>query len=345
MNIKVSIVGATGYAGAELLKILLSHPNAEIAAISSVSFTGQKISDVYPSYRNICDMVCCDEDEAVEKGDVIFAALPHGLSQELAKKCVDKGKCFIDLGADFRLDSEEEYKEWYNGEFKYKEIHDEAVYGLPEFFRDKIRGKRVVANPGCYTTAVPLALAPAVAAGIIDMNSVIADCKSGVTGSGRKPTPTSHFPELNEGFAPYKVAAHRHTPEIEQTLSALSGEDVKITFVPHLLPINRGIIATCYASLTKDIDFDEIYEIYDKYYSGEKFVRLLPKGSTANLKYVKHTNYCDVSVHLDKRTGRLVAVSCIDNMVKGAAGQAVQNMNIIFGLPEDTGLGMIPPAF
>ena len=258
MKIKAGIVGATGYAGAELVRLLFNHPEAEVAAISSVSFEGQKLSDIYPSYTFLNDMICENSDAVVEKSDVIFAALPHGLSQELAEKCISNGKAFIDLGADFRLESEDEYTEWYGGTFLDKELHAQSVYGLPEFFRDNIKGKKLIANPGCYTTCSPLAIAPAIVNGLVSTKGIICDCKSGVTGAGRKPTQGSHFPELNEGFHAYKVASHRHTPEIEQTLSKLSGEDVTITFVPHLLPVNRGILATVYADLKEGVTYGEI---------------------------------------------------------------------------------------
>ena len=219
MNIKAGVVGATGYAGAELVRLLTGHPQAELAAISSVSFTGQALSDIYPAYYHICDLVCGTQEEVVEKSDVVFAALPHGLSQELAKTCYDAGKVFIDLGADFRLENEDDYKEWYGGTYLYKELHEQAVYALPELFREQIRGKKIIANPGCYTTAVPLALAPALRKGYIAAEGIIADCKSGVTGAGRKLTQNTHYPELNEGFSAYKVAAHRHTRKVGQGLS------------------------------------------------------------------------------------------------------------------------------
>lgn len=343
--IKAGIVGATGYAGAELCRILSGHPEAEIAAISSVSFEGKALSDVYPAYFHMCDMVCGTEEEVVEKSDVIFAALPHGLSQELAAKCYAAGKVFIDLGADFRLEKEEEYQEWYENSFTHPELHAEAVYGLPELFRDKIKGKKLIANPGCYTTAVPLALVPALRKGYIETSGIIADCKSGVTGAGRKPTQTNHYPELNESFTAYKVASHRHTPEIEQTLSNISGESVKITFVPHLLPVNRGILATCYARLKQGVTMDMLREAYEEAYKDEYFIRLLKPGQVANIKNVHYSNFCDVSIHVDTRTNTFIAVSAIDNMVKGAAGQAIQNMNLAFGLEETTGLKLFPPAF
>lgn len=343
--IKAGIVGATGYAGAELVRILLAHPQVEIAAISSVSFEGTALSEVYPAYRGLCDMVCTNQEEVVEKCDVIFAALPHGLSQGLAQQCADHDKVFIDLGADFRLEDEDTYKEWYGGTFDNKELHAQAVYGMPEFFREEIRGKKLIANPGCYTTAVPMALAPAVVNGLVSVQGIIADCKSGTTGCGRKPSQKTHYPELNESFSAYKVANHRHCPEMEQTLTKLSGQKASVTFVPHLLPINRGILATCYARLHEGVTEAQIREVYENFYKEEFFVRVLPKGMVADVKTVQFSNFVDVSIHVDEKAGLLVAISAIDNMVKGAAGQAVQNMNLVFGLDETMGLTMVPPAF
>lgn len=343
--IKAGIIGATGYAGAELVRLLMSHPQAQIAALSSVSFEGKPISSVYPAYRYLNDMVCGSAQDVIEKSDVVFAALPHGLSQDLAKECFDKGKIFIDLGADFRLENEDDYKEWYGGEYKDKELHKNSVYALPELFRDQIRGKKTIANPGCYTTGVPLALAPAIKAGLVSKTGIIADCKSGVTGAGRGLSQNTHYPDLNEGFHPYKVAAHRHTPEIEQTLSHLAGQKVTITFVPHLLPVNRGILSTCYARLSDGAAKETVRTAYEDFYRDEYFVRLLPDGAAADIHNIKYSNFCDISLHIDARTNTLVAVSAIDNMVKGAAGQAIQNMNIVFGLDEKTGLQSIPPAF
>ena len=343
--IKVGIIGATGYAGAELVRLLMGHPQAEVTAISSVSFEGKAISEVYPAYYRLNDMVCENADDVVEKSEVIFAALPHGLSQELAKICLDKDKIFIDLGADFRLESEDDYKEWYGGEYIDKELHKNSVYALPEFFRDNIKGKKTIANPGCYTTGVPLAIGPAVAKGLVETKGIIADCKSGATGAGRGLSQNTHFTDLNEGFHPYKVASHRHTPEIEQTLSHLADKPVKITFVPHLLPVNRGILSTVYAPLKEGVTEEQVRKVYEEFYADEYFVRLLPKGQVADIHNIKYSNFGDVSLHMDNRTGTLVAVSAIDNMVKGAAGQAIQNMNIVCGLNEKTGLEIIPPAF
>ncbi|XOQ47560.1 MAG: N-acetyl-gamma-glutamyl-phosphate reductase [Eubacteriales bacterium] len=343
--IRAGVVGATGYAGAELVRLLSGHPCVRLAAVSSVSFQGKPLSEVYPAYYRLCDMVCGTQEEVVAQSDVVFAALPHGLSQELAKECFEKGRVFIDLGADFRLENEADYKEWYGGTYLYPELHEASVYALPELFRKAIRGKKIIANPGCYTTAVPLALAPALKNGLIQKDSILADCKSGVTGAGRTPTQNTHYPELNEGMSAYKVASHRHTPEIEQSLSHVAGEKVKVTFVPHLLPVNRGILATCYAKLTDGVTMERIRDAYGEAYGGEYFIRLLPQGRVADIKNVRYSNFCDISLHIDHRTNTFIAISAIDNMVKGAAGQAVQNMNIVFGLDETTGLRIIPPAF
>ena len=245
----------------------------------------------------------------------------------------------------FRLKSKEEYTEWYGGTFTDKALHEKAVYGLPELFREEIKKTKLVANPGCYTTAVPLALVPALEKGYIETTGIIANCASGVTGAGRKPAQNSHYPELNEGMSAYKVACHRHTPEIEQPLSKISGEKMHITFVRHLLPVNRGILATCYAKLKPGVTEEMLRAAYEERYGKEPFVRLLPKGKSADIHNIKYTNFCDVSIFTDPRTGTFIAISAIDNMVKGAAGQAIQNMNILFGLDETCGLKLVPPAF
>lgn len=344
-KIKVGIIGATGYAGVELLRILLRHPNAEIAALGSVSFEGKRIDEVYPNMAGFCSLECETNEEVSSKSDIVFAAVPHGLSQDLAAQCLEKGCKFIDLGADFRMESEEDYKEWYNGEYRHQEIHAQAVYGLPELFRADIAGKNVIGNPGCYPTSIALALSPALREGLILPDGIIIDSKSGVTGAGRSLTQTSHYVDVNENFNPYKVAAHRHTPEIEQTLSKQAGRKLRVTFVPHLLPVSRGIISTCYAGLNEGVTEKQIRAVYEKAYENEQFVRLLPQGKAACIRNVTFSNICDISIHIDKRTGTGVFVGAIDNMIKGAAGQAVQNMNLLFNLPEAAGLDFIPPAF
>lgn len=344
-KINVGIIGATGYAGAELLRLLQNHPNVNISAISSVSFEGKSISEVYPNFNGICDDVLTDEDTVVKKSDVVFASLPHGLSEPIAKKCFESDKIFIDLGADFRLYDEADYKEWYKLEYKEKALHENAVYCIPELHRELTAGKKIIGNPGCYPTSIALGLAPVLKSGTADVDSIVIDSKSGATGAGRGLAQNTHFPDCNEALAPYKIAQHRHTPEIEQTLSELAGEKLKVTFVPHLLPVNRGIVSTIYVNLKNASDAKSIHKLYSDFYKSEKFVRVLPLGSISTLKNVKFSNYCDISVHYDERTNRLIVVSSIDNMVKGAAGQAIQNMNIVCGFEETAGLCMTPPAF
>ncbi len=336
--IQAGILGATGYAGAELVRLISGHPDAEAAAAGSLRHEGEPLDKIFPAYYEQCGLICENQNTVIEKSDVVFAALPSGLSQGIAKQCVDAGKVFIDMGADFRL-------ERYGGRFEDRSLHEKAVYGLPELFREKIRGAKLIANPGCYATAVPLALAPALMAGLILPEGIIADCASGVTGAGRKPTQGTHFAELEGSMAPYKAGCHRHTPEMEQTLRAVCGKEVKITFVPHLLPVSRGILATCYAKLAPGADMREVRKAYEEACGGEFFLRLLPEGSVANLKNVRYSNFCDISLHEDQHSGTLIAVAAIDNMGKGAAGQAVQNMNLAFGLEETAGLTAMPPAF
>lgn len=344
-KIKAGIIGATGYAGVELCRLILGHPQAALGGISSVSFTGKPLSAVYPAFRGICDRICQEQEAVIDQSDVIFAAVPHGLSQPIAKCCMEAGKVFIDLGADFRLAEEADYQTWYQGSYDDPQLHQQAAYGLPECFREKIRGKRLVANPGCYTTAVPLALYPALEAGLLETQGIVADCKSGVTGAGRSPSQNTHFPELNENFYAYKAATHRHTPEIEQSLRQITGEaHLTITFVPHLLPVSRGILATCYAQLKPGVTAAQLEEAYRAHYQDEYFIRMLPMDQSPQLRSVRYTNLCEISFTVDRRTGRFIAISAIDNMVKGAAGQAVQNMNLCMGFDEKAGLTGIPPG-
>jgi N-acetyl-gamma-glutamyl-phosphate reductase len=344
-KIKAGIIGATGYAGLEIARLLLSHPSVEIAAVSSVSFEGKLLSDVYPAMAQVLDKELETGEAVIAASDVAFASLPHGLSEKYAKACMDKGSVFIDMGADFRLHNPADYEKWYGGRYGDLPLHEAAVYGLPEIFREEIKGKKLIANPGCYPTSIALGLYPALKMGAVDEGTIIIDAKSGVTGAGRGLSQSTHYPDTNEAFAPYKVADHRHTPEIEQTLSAISGKSVFVTFVPHLLPVNRGIISTIYAALAPGASFEDVRAQYRRTYGSEPFVRVMKDGETANLRNVRMSNYCDISLHYDARVSRLIVVSAIDNMVKGAAGQAIQNMNIAFGLDETQGLAMVPPAF
>lgn len=344
-TIKAGIIGATGYAGAELARLLMSHPNVTLTAVSSVSYEGKPLSEIYPNFTGVSDLMLENEDAVIEKSDVVFASLPHGLCEPIAKKCVDKGRYFIDLGADFRLYDEADYKEWYGLTYKEKELHDLAVYCIPELDRQKAKGAKIIANPGCYVTCASLGLAPLMKSGLADLKHIIIDAKSGVTGAGRGLSLTSHYPECNEAFSPYKIASHRHTPEIEQNLSALAGEKVTLTFVPHLLPVNRGIVSTIYVDMKEPSSAEALHKMYADFYQNEEFVTVLPLGDIVNLKNVRCTNNCQISVHYDKRTNRAILVSAIDNMVKGAAGQAIQNMNLVLGLPENAGLKLIAPIF
>ncbi len=344
-KIKAAVIGATGYAGAELVRLLITHPKVEIIGLSSVSFEGQEIADVYPSFKKKNLPTLTSAETAIENADVVFASLPHGLSEEIAEKCIENGILFIDLGADFRLESEEEFKEWYKKDFDKPRLHKEAVYALPELFRNKIKDAKIIANPGCYPTAAALALFPALKMGLIKSEGIIIDAKSGVTGAGRGLTQNTHYPETNETISAYKVGSHRHTPEIEQTLSRATGEKIKLLFVPHLLPVNRGIEETIYAELNTDKSLEEMHEMYENFYKDEEFVRIEKLGVSAQIRNITRSNYCDISLHIDKRTNTLILCSCIDNMVKGAAGQAIQNMNIHFGFDEDCGIDAFPVGF
>lgn len=345
-KVKVGIIGATGYAGAELFRLLSAHHYVEIAAVSSTSFEGKALEEVYPALSTKKTHILGSMDEVVEASDVVFAALPHGLSEKLAVSCDQKGKVLIDLGADFRLVEEADYTKWYGLPFEHPALHEKALYCLPELNREKIPGINIIANPGCYPTSIALGLKPALTEKLCDVsNGIILDSKSGVTGAGRGLSQNTHYPDTNEAFAAYKAACHRHTPEIEQTLSLLYGDKVSVTFVPHLLPVNRGILSTIYVKARPGVTLEKVHEVYSKAYENEKFVRVMPLGSFANIKNVHYSNYCDISLHFDEHTSTLIITSVIDNMVKGAAGQAIQNMNLRFGFPEDEAISMLPPSF
>ena len=342
--IKVGIIGATGYAGGELVRILMGHKEAEIVWYGSRSYIDQKYADVYRNMFQIVDAKCMDDNiEALaDQVDVIFTATPQGfLASVINENILGKTK-IVDLSADFRIKDVKVYEKWYGIEHKSPQFIEEAVYGLCEVNRDKVKGARLIANPGCYTTCSILTAYPLAKEGIIDMRTLIVDAKSGTSGAGRGAKVPNLFCEVNENMKAYGVASHRHTPEIEEQLGYASGENVTISFTPHLVPMNRGILATEYATLKKDVTGEEVKAIYDKYYADEKFVRVLGEGVCPETKWVEGSNYVDIGFKLDPRTNRIVMMGAIDNLVKGAAGQAVQNMNLLFGLSESEGLELVP---
>ena len=342
---KVGVIGATGYAGLELCRLLLAHPEAELAAVSSVTYLGQRLDGVYPQLRGFCDLTLGEEAQVVESCQVVFGSLPAGLSEPIARRCVQAGKLYIDMGADFRLKEEADYRQWYGKAYADPALHAQVVYSIPELHRQLVPGAKLIANPGCYPTSICLGLAPVARADAAQPGSLVIDSKSGTTGAGRGLALNTHHPECNEAFAPYKVACHRHTPEIEQVLGELWGQPLTVTFVPHLLPVNRGILSTLYLSLRPGWTPERVRALYEEAYAQEPFVRLLPEGEVANIKNIKYSNLCHISLHFDRRAGRLIVASAIDNMGKGAAGQAVQNMNLALGLAETAGLMALPPAF
>ena len=342
--IKVGIIGSTGYAGAELVRILTGHKEAEIVWYGSRSYVDKQYADVYRNMFQIVDAACMDDnmDELSRQVDVIFTATPQGLCASLVNEDILSKTKIIDLSADFRIKDVSVYENWYGIEHKSPEFINEAVYGLCEINRDKVKGARLVANPGCYTTCSILTAYPLAKEGIIDMSTLIVDAKSGTSGAGRGAKLPNLFCEVNENMKPYGVATHRHTPEIEEQLGYASGEKVVINFTPHLVPMNRGILATEYASLKKDVTYEEVKAIYDKYYADEKFVRVLKENELPETKWVEGSNYVDINFKIDTRTNRIIMMGAIDNLVKGAAGQAVQNMNLMFGLDEAEGLNLVP---
>ena len=348
--IKVGIIGATGYAGAELVRILMNHKEAEIKWFGSRSYIDQNYADVYQNFFEIVDAKCLDDnmEELASQVDVIFTATPQGfLAGVLNEEILSKVK-IVDLSADFRIKDVATYEKWYKIEHKSPQFIEEAVYGLCEINRDKVTTKtRLVANPGCYTTCSILTAYPLVKEGIIDPDTLIIDAKSGTSGAGRGAKTLNLFCEVNESMKAYGVTTHRHTPEIEEQLGYAAGKEIVVNFTPHLVPMNRGILATEYASLNKKADgtypsYEEIKAVYDKYYAKERFVRVLKRGVCPETKWVEGSNYVDVNFVIDERTHRVVMMGALDNLVKGAAGQAVQNMNLLFGLDEAEGLKMVP---
>jgi len=330
--IKVGIVGGTGYTGVELLRILSQHPEVQIEAITSRQEAGMPVSDLFPSLRGRVSLKFCDPAEAsLEKCSVVFFATPNGIAMQQTKHLLDAGVRVIDLAADFRIKDVAEWEKWYGMTHSCPELVAEAVYGLPEVNRDQIKKARLVANPGCYPTAVQLGFLPLIESGIVDMDHLIADAKSGVSGAGRKAEVHTLFAEASDNFKAYGVPGHRHLPEIRQGLSNMAAKSVGLTFVPHLTPMIRGIHATLYARLTADADLQSLFE---ERYANEPFVDVLPMGSHPETRSVRGSNLCRIAVHRPQGSDTVVVLSVTDNLVKGAAGQAVQNMNLMFGLPE-----------
>ena len=344
--IKVGIIGATGYAGNELVRLLLGHKDAEIVWLGSRSYIDQNYSDVYRNMFKLVDAKCMDDnmEQLANEVDVIFTATPQGLCASLVNDEILSKTKIIDLSADFRLKDVNVYEQWYKLEHKAPQYIDEAVYGLCEINRDKVsKDTRIIANPGCYTTTSILTLYPMVKEGIINPDTIIIDAKSGTSGAGRGAKVANLFCEVNESMKAYGVGTHRHTPEIEEQLGYACGrDDLKLIFTPHLVPMNRGILVTAYANLAKDVTYEDVKAAYDKYYDKEYFVRVLPKDVCPETRWVEGSNFVDVNVKVDERTHRVIMMGAMDNITKGAAGQAVQNMNLMFGFDEAEGLRLVP---
>ncbi|MGX8715619.1 MAG: N-acetyl-gamma-glutamyl-phosphate reductase [Lachnospiraceae bacterium] len=342
--IRAGIIGSTGYAGAELVRLLYQHPEAEVVWYGSRSYAGQKYASVYPNTIELVDADCMEDDmDALsDRVDVIFTATPQGLCASLVNDRILSKVKIIDLSADFRLKDVSVYEKWYKIEHKSPRYIDEAVYGLCEINREQVKGARLIANPGCYTTCSILTAYPLVKEGLIDPDTLIIDAKSGTSGAGRGAKVDNLFCEVNENMKAYGVASHRHTPEIEEQLGYACGRQITISFTPHLVPMQRGILVTEYASVRPGVTKDEIRRAYEKAYQDEHFVRVLPEGMVPQTRFVEGSNFVDVNFVLDERTGRVIMMGALDNLVKGAAGQAVQNMNLLFGLPETMGLEQMP---
>ncbi len=349
-KLRVAIIGASGYSGAELARLLIAHPHAEITIVTaSGERAGAKLSDLFPSLRGLCDLVCeeLDAEQIASRADFAFIALGHGKAMQIVPQLLEHGLKVCDIGGDFRLRDASVYEHWYKTPHTANDLLQSAVYGLPEWNRDKIQKAQLVANPGCYPTSAILALAPFLALNEVELGTLVVDSASGTSGAGRSSFGIGmHHPEVDGDFKAYKVAAHQHTPEIEQMLTQISteGHAVTLTFTPHLLPIARGILTTCYARLHEPLTAEDAYRVLENAYQDEPFVRVYPLGQLPQIKYVVGSNFCDIGVAVDERTNRLIVISAIDNLVKGAAGQAVQNMNLMNGFEEREGL-MLAPLF
>ena len=341
--IRVAIAGASGYTGFELMRLLIHHPEVELRVITSRASAGEKLSSVFPALRGYLDLTFEDTqpNNLTKDTDLVFTALPHKASMDIVPELLKKGVRVIDLSADFRFRDATVYEQWYQPH-KSPYLLKEAVYGLPELHREAISKARLVANPGCYPTSVILAVAPLIKANLIYTETIIADSKSGVTGAGRSVSLSTHYCEVNEGLRAYKVAQHRHTPEIEQELGILAGKTVRITFTPHLVPMSRGIFTTVYASLKAGVSALDVRKAFEDFYDSAPFIRLCGESELPSTLHVRGTNFCDLGWRIDLRTGRVIALSAIDNLARGASGQAVCNMNLMYQLPEQTGLDAPP---
>lgn len=342
-KIKVAVMGASGYAGLELVRLLSRHPGAELTAVTSREWAGKPFSEAFPALARICDLpfIAPDPEAIAAAAEVVFTSVPHQTAMEVVPKLLARDCRVVDLSADFRFKDAVVYEKWYQAHSA-KDLLREAVYGLPEIHGYAVSRARLVGNPGCYPTCVILGLAPLVQNKLIHLDSLIADCKSGVSGAGRQAGLATQYCEVNEGFKAYKVAEHRHNPEMEQELSLLAGQMVQVTFSPHLAPMGRGILGTLYARLAKPMTEVEILNFYQNFYEGQPFIRLLPKGGLPNTINVRGSNYCDIGVKVDADRGRVIVLSAIDNLHRGAAGQAVHNFNLMMGFPETTGLDLVP---
>jgi len=338
---RIAIAGASGYAGAELVRLAAAHPQYDVTAVTSEKSAGQSVSSVFPNLTGAVHHTfeALAPDALAERADAVFLALPHTKSQEPVARCLNAGKLVVDLSADYRLKDVAAYERWYQTPHQHHTLLKDAVYGLPELHRTAIAASRLVASPGCYPTAAILQLAPLFSKGLVQPDTVVIDAKSGISGAGRSPALPYHFPEAHESLEPYKIGQHRHIPEIEQELAGVMGgtTTVTITFTPHLVPMNRGILSTAYCRLTQHLSLADLRALYREFYKGERFIRLF-EDTVPNPRYVKGSNYCDVGVYTDARTGWVVTVAAVDNLVKGAAGQAIQAMNLMMGIPEETGL-------
>ena len=337
--IKIGIAGASGYTGLELIRLLEDRSETELSVLTSETYQGKSIADVFPSLNGIVDIELQALDTKILKScDLVFLALPHTAGMDKLSDLMKSDCKIVDLSADYRLKDAGAYPEWYSLTHTHPELLPQVIYGLPELYREKIKNAQAVANPGCYPTSVILGLAPLMKTDWVDLKSIISDSKSGISGAGRKPSITTHFCEANEGVNPYGIAGHRHTPEMEQELANLAGKPINISFSPHLIPMSRGMLSTIYINLKKKLGDDDLIEHYQNFYRDEFFVRILSKDKFASTHFVSGSNFCDIGIKVDSRVNRIIVTSALDNLIKGASGQAIQNMNIMLGLEEKTGL-------